>query len=98
MTLVHDRRGAGDPLLLVHGLGSRWQVWEPLFDRLATRYELWSIDLPGFGASEPLSNGAPTTIQALTDAVEQFAADHGLDRPHIAGNSLGGGIALELAA
>jgi len=97
MTLVHDRRGTGDPLLLLHGLGSRRQVWEPLFDELAGRYELWSVDLPGFGASPPLT-ATRTTISTLTDAVHQFAAAEGLDRPHVAGNSLGGGIALELAA
>jgi pimeloyl-ACP methyl ester carboxylesterase len=98
MDLVHDRRGSGDPLVLVHGLGSRWQVWEPVLDRLAGRYEVWSIDLPGFGASPPLPAGQTADMPTLTNAVTDFIAQHDLGTPHIAGNSTGGGIALELAA
>jgi pimeloyl-ACP methyl ester carboxylesterase len=53
-----------------------------------------ALDLPGFGASRP---GA-RTVAGLADAVTGFAAELGLDRPPVAGNSLGGGIALALAA
>jgi pimeloyl-ACP methyl ester carboxylesterase len=49
-----------------------------------------AVDLPGFGASAPLP-GTPT-VAALAEAVEEL----GLERPHAVGNSLGGGIALEL--
>jgi pimeloyl-ACP methyl ester carboxylesterase len=96
--LVHDRRGTGEPLILVHGLGSRWQVWEPVLGLLAARFEVWSIDLPGFGASPPLPPSETADIATLTRSVTAFAADHGIERPHVAGNSTGGGIALELAA
>ena len=96
--LVHDRRGAGDPLILVHGLGSRRQVWDPVVDRLADRYEVLAIDLPGFGASPPYPNGHRATVKNLAASVAAFADEQGLERPHVAGNSLGGGIVLELAA
>ena len=52
MRLSHHRRGSGDPLLLIHGIGSQWQVWEPVLDQVAGEREVVAIDLPGFGASE----------------------------------------------
>lgn len=96
MDLNHDRRGRGEPLVLLHGIGSRWQVWEPVLDRLAERHDVLAVDMPGFGASPPLSG--TTDIARLTDAVQTFAGAQGLERWHVAGNSTGGGVALELAA
>src|SRR5689334_15189473 len=49
--LAHERRGSGPPLVLIHGLGSRRQVWEPLIAELARHREVIAIDLPGFGES-----------------------------------------------
>jgi pimeloyl-ACP methyl ester carboxylesterase len=89
--------GSGEPLLLIHGLGSHYKVWEPVMDRLAVEREVVGIDLPGFGDSPPLADDGTPSAHELTDAVEAFLDDLGWDRPHIAGNSLGGWIALELA-
>ncbi|MFC8526416.1 alpha/beta fold hydrolase [Nocardia sp. NPDC057227] len=93
--LNQHRTGAGEPLVLVHGIGSRWQVWEPLFDRLAESFEVIAVDLPGFGGSAPLSH---TTVETLTDALAEFIAAEGLERPHLGGNSMGGLITLNVAA
>lgn len=95
MDLVFDRRGHGEPLLLLHGLGSRWQVFTPVLDTLAEQFEVFSVDLPGFGASPALPGR--TDVPALTGAIEAWLAEQGIERPHVAGNSTGGGIALELA-
>ena len=54
------------------------------------------VDLPGFGGSAAFDTGAPCGLDALSDAVEGFLGAAGLDRPHVAGNSLGGAVALEL--
>ena len=97
MRLSHIRKGAGEPLLLVHGLGSHYKVWQPVIDRLAAEREVIGIDLPGFGDSPPLPDGATPSPEQLTSAVASFLDDIGWDRPHIAGNSLGGWVALELA-
>jgi pimeloyl-ACP methyl ester carboxylesterase len=96
--LVHDRRGSGEPLILIHGLGARWQVWEPILDLLAPHHDVWSIDLPGFGSSPPFPPGETADIAALTRAVTAFAQEQGIEKPHVAGNSTGGGVVLELAA
>jgi pimeloyl-ACP methyl ester carboxylesterase len=96
MPLAYDRQGSGPPLLLIHGIGSRRGVWKPVIEQLAGERETVAIDLPGFGDSPPLAHGTEPTVAALTDAVEAFIDEQGLDRPDVVGNSLGGGIALEL--
>jgi pimeloyl-ACP methyl ester carboxylesterase len=95
--LSHIRKGSGEPLLLVHGLGSQYQVWQPLIDRLAAAHEVVAIDLPGFGDSPPLPDDRPPSAIELTGAVADFLDSIGWERPHVAGNSLGGWIGLELA-
>ncbi|MBF6425380.1 alpha/beta hydrolase [Nocardia cyriacigeorgica] len=94
-TLRHDRFGSGEPLVLVHGVGSRRQVWEPMIPALADTFEVITVDLPGFGESAPLPH---TTVTRLADALAEFLAEEGIERPHLAGNSMGGGISLALGA
>lgn len=96
VTVSYARVGRGEPLVLLHGIGHHLQAWDPVVDILATEREVISVDLPGFGASPGLPDGLaydlPTTnavLGALFEALE-------LDRPHVAGNSLGGLLALEL--
>ncbi|MRH86559.1 alpha/beta fold hydrolase [Nocardia sp. SYP-A9097] len=91
----HHRAGSGEPLVLVHGVGSHWQVWEPIIDTLAESFDVIAVDLPGFGDSEPLPN---TTVTTLADALVDFLAAEGIENPHLGGNSMGGGIILDLAA
>lgn len=96
--LAHDRLGSGPPLVLLHGLGGERHVWEPVLERLAAERELVVPDLPGFGASPALrtGNGAHTPA-ALAAAVAGLLDALGLERPAVAGNSLGGWVGLELA-
>ena len=96
-TLNYHRQGTGEPLLLVHGIGSRWQVWLPVLERLAAERDVIAVDLPGFGASPPSPLGTSPGIPSLTDALERFLDGLGIDTAHIGGNSLGGAAALELA-
>lgn len=63
---------------------------------LTAAHDVLALDLPGFGAAPPLRHRAPT-VAALADAVEAELDSAGLDDVHVAGNSLGGWIALELA-
>lgn len=95
MDVAHDRHGEGEPLVLLHGLGSRRQVFDPVLEHL-TDFAVWTVDLPGFGDSPPLPGR--TDVRALARAIADFLDEHGLDRPHVAGNSTGGGVALELAS
>jgi pimeloyl-ACP methyl ester carboxylesterase len=97
MLLAHEREGSGPPLVLLAGIGMNATAWRPVRPRLAAERELVLIDLPGFGNSEALPDDTDSTIEALTDAVERRLPGLGLERPHAAGNSLGGAVALELA-
>jgi pimeloyl-ACP methyl ester carboxylesterase len=95
--LEHLRQGAGEPLVLIHGVGHHWQGWQPVVERLAGEFDVIATDTPGFGRSTPLPPGIEPTIEAYVDAFEAFFDELGVERPHVAGNSMGGGIALELA-
>lgn len=92
----YERRGHGPPLLLVHGIGHRWQAWLPVLDRLAASRDVIAVDLPGFGGSAPAPDpryDIASTCQMLAVLCDRL----GLERPHVAGSSLGGLLALELA-
>jgi pimeloyl-ACP methyl ester carboxylesterase len=97
LSINYHREGDGPPLVLLHGVGHHWQTWEPVIERLVDRFDVIACDSPGFGHSAPLAAGIEPTIPAYADAFEWFFAELGLERPHIAGNSMGGAIALELA-
>ncbi|MEV0622550.1 alpha/beta fold hydrolase [Nonomuraea sp. NPDC050404] len=98
MDLAFERRGTGAPLILIHGIGHHWQGWLPVMNRLAASHTVIALDLPGFGASPALPPGIPYTAESLADAVESFCARLAIRDPAVAGNSLGGYIALELAS
>lgn len=93
----HYRGGSGPPLLLIHGVGHHWQGWKPVLPLLEEHFEVFACDSPGFGASAPLPPGTPATIPNYVDAFAAWIEEQGLDRPHVAGNSMGGAIAIELA-
>jgi pimeloyl-ACP methyl ester carboxylesterase len=99
-SLAYDRRGAGPPLVLLHPLGADRGVWAPVLDRLAAERDVIAPDLPGFGVSPALDDRAEAPTPArLAAAVARFVRDElGIDRWHVAGNSLGGWVALALAA
>jgi pimeloyl-ACP methyl ester carboxylesterase len=95
MALAFDSHGAGPPLVLLHGIGSGRGVWDPVAGALARERRVIAVDLPGFGASLP--EGVEPTAEGFTARLERWFAEQDLGRPHVAGNSMGGGIALELA-
>jgi pimeloyl-ACP methyl ester carboxylesterase len=95
MTLHHVRRGAGRPLLLLHGLGGSWRSWELVLDGLAAQREVVAVDLPGFGDTPPLAG--EVTIATLTDAVVEFVKEQDLADVDMVGSSMGARMVLELA-
>jgi pimeloyl-ACP methyl ester carboxylesterase len=97
MGLDLHRGGSGAPLVLIHGIGHTWRGWRPMLPLLEERFDVLAVDMPGFGCSNPLPPSVDPTPEALADAVEDEMGRAGFDRAHIAGNSLGGRVALELA-
>ncbi|MGC0333463.1 pimeloyl-ACP methyl ester carboxylesterase [Streptomyces sp. SAI-170] len=96
VTLSYARVGSGEPLLLLHGIGHHWQAWEPVIDILAAERDVIAVDLPGFGASPSLPDGLAHDLPTMNAALGALCEALDLDRPHVAGNSLGGLLALEL--
>jgi pimeloyl-ACP methyl ester carboxylesterase len=97
MELNHFRAGTGAPLVLIHGIGSRWELWNPVLAALEAERDVIALDLPGFGQSPMPPPGTPPGVPTLTTLVSEFLDSLGLEKPHVAGNSLGGWISLELA-
>lgn len=98
---LHVRRTEGPgpdapTVVFVHGLGGSSTNWSDLAGQLAVRMNGVALDLPGFGRSRPLPT-SDYSLAAHTDAVLCFLAGRG-ERVHLVGNSMGGAIALAVAA
>ncbi len=89
------RSGQGEPLLLLHGMGSSRRDFAPVAAELAASFEVVALDLPGSGLSPHLRRRP--TVAAITDAVEHTLDTEGLGTVHVLGNSLGARVGLELA-
>lgn len=98
MSLVSRRDGRGEPLVLVHGVGSTWRDWGPALPFLSQAFETIALTLPGHLGGPPVAPSARTGVDDMVDAVVAEIDGLGFGRPHVAGTSLGGWIALELAA
>ncbi|HEX5304169.1 MAG TPA: alpha/beta fold hydrolase [Streptosporangiaceae bacterium] len=96
--LAVTRSGTGAPLVLLHGIGSSRRAWDPVLPALAARFDVIAVDLPGFGDSAPLYGQAEVPPARLAESVAAMLDELGVTAPHLAGNSLGGWVALELAA
>jgi pimeloyl-ACP methyl ester carboxylesterase len=89
------RGGSGTPLVLLHGFTDTWRAWIKLLGALEARHDVFAPTLPGHHGGESLDG--ELRWPALVDAVERGLDEQGIDRAHVAGNSLGGWLALELA-
>jgi alpha-beta hydrolase superfamily lysophospholipase len=90
------RGGSGSPLLLLHGLSASWRVWRPILDALEAEHDVLALTLAGHRGGPELDGGSAVSVTALADAVERTLDVAGIGTAHIAGNSLGGWVALEL--
>ncbi|MER5877672.1 alpha/beta fold hydrolase [Streptomyces sp. NPDC060235] len=96
VTLSYARVGTGEPLLLLHGIGHHRQAWDPVVPLIAGERDVIAVDLPGFGASPALPDGLTHDLSTVVPVLGALCEALGIERPHVAGNSLGGLLALEL--
>ena len=91
------RTGAGEPLVLLHGFTGTWRVWLPVIPQLAEQFDVFVPTLGGHCGADPWQDGLEPTIATLADAAEAELDSAGVETAHLAGNSLGGWLAFELA-
>ena len=96
LRIAYERTGAGPPLVLLHGyIGDGPSTWRRQLDDLADAFTVVAWDAPGAGAS----SDPPETfgLAGYAEALAGFLAALGLRRPHVAGLSFGGALALAFA-
>ncbi|HEU4979473.1 MAG TPA: alpha/beta hydrolase [Solirubrobacteraceae bacterium] len=92
------RGGSGEPLVLVHGYTGSWRNWVPVLPALEACHDVLAVGLAGHHCAAPLREGAEPSVHELADAIERDMDAAGFETAHVAGNSLGGYLALELGA
>jgi pimeloyl-ACP methyl ester carboxylesterase len=90
------RGGAGPPLVCLHGFTGTWRMWELVLPALERCHDVLAVTLPGHAGGPRLPD--PLSEDTLPDALERLMDEAGFERAHLVGNSLGGFLALKLAA
>jgi pimeloyl-ACP methyl ester carboxylesterase len=90
------RGGAGEPLLCLHGFTDTWRSWELVLPALERNHDVLALTLAGHAGGPAIEGRADDA--ALVDAVERALDEAGWKTAHVVGNSLGGYVALQLAA
>lgn len=95
--LAMDEFGTGEPLVLVHGIATDRSIWDHVVHELARTRRVVTIDVPGFGSSEPA--GEQFDLREVSDRIVAGLIEAGVSGPlDLVGHSLGGGISIMLAA
>jgi pimeloyl-ACP methyl ester carboxylesterase len=96
-TFTPSRRGgSGSPLLCLHGFTDTWRTWELVLPALERRHDVLAPTLPGHAGGPSL--GGPIGVSEAVDTLERMMDAAGFSSAHLVGNSLGGFLALQLAA
>lgn len=91
-------RASTEDVVLLHGYTGTCRTWERVSPHLPRDLHLHPLALRGHAYGKPLADGVEPTVEALADGVAADMDERGLDRAHLVGSSLGGWLALELAA
>jgi pimeloyl-ACP methyl ester carboxylesterase len=94
----YDEQGSGRPVILLHGIGMSHAAWSAVTPYLSSARRVIAFDIAGFGSTPSLPSGMLPTIPNLVAGLERSLRAMGIEIPvDIAGNSLGGLMALEAA-
>lgn len=96
--IVVETRGRGPDVILVPGLASTASVWERTADRLDDRYRVHLVSVRGFGDVPPAANAQGALVGPIASELDRYIDSRGLNRPAVIGHSMGGLVALRLAA
>ncbi|MFX1233566.1 MAG: alpha/beta fold hydrolase [Promethearchaeota archaeon] len=93
--MYYESTGEGEPLLLIHGLGSSTRDWEFQVPTFSQKYQVITIDLRGHGKTDKPKG--PYNMQMFAKDIAELLEIIGVTSTHILGISLGGGIAFQFA-
>ena len=95
-TAMHYVRGGRGPtVVLIHGFPQDWYEWRRIMPRLAKRFTVVAVDLPGVGGSAPSADGYAAAD--LARDVHMLVDGLGLGPAHLVGHDIGGGVAYAYA-
>jgi pimeloyl-ACP methyl ester carboxylesterase len=90
------RGGEGSPLVILHGFTGSWRVWRHLLPSLEEEHDVFAPSLLGHAGGVHPEPGDEVSIRTIADDMERQFDEQGIEQAHIAGNSLGGWLSLEL--
>ena len=91
-------RGSGPDIVLVPGLASNRDVWAGVADSLDDRYRLHLVQVKGFAGLEPEANADGQVSAPVAEEIVRYIEEMELERPAVIGHSMGGTIAMMVAA
>ena len=94
---LYDSGGGKPVLLLLHGIGGTWHIWKPVLALLGTSFRVVAVTLPGHHGGPRYAGSGDATVGGIADQLIADLRARGIERAHVAGNSLGGWLAIELA-
>jgi pimeloyl-ACP methyl ester carboxylesterase len=97
MSPARYRAGEGEPLVLIHGFTATWRCWLPVLEPLAARFDVIAPTLHGHDGGPKPPRGPATTMAEAATHLELLLDELRIGTAHLAGNSMGGALALELA-
>lgn len=92
LLITYEHIGQGEPVIMLHNGGSSHAIWEEVANRLAGKYEIFALDLLGFGSSA--KPGAGYTLGNYVAMLEEFVSSRGRDKVALVGNCMGCAISL----
>ena len=90
LNISFNIEGAGEPIIFIHGIGSRKNTWDGVIEELKNKYQCITYDLRGHG--ESMVDESNFTLEELVEDLENLRSSLNIEKTHIVGHSLGGMI------
>lgn len=95
LNINYIEKGEGDTLLLLHGWGSKLDLFNNIIDHLSKEYKVIALDMPGFGKSDEMNEA--WNVDNYADFIIEFVETLKISKLSILGHSFGGRIIIKLA-